>query len=175
MNILKSILSGTALPAVPRPVPMVPMAQHAARAQAVSTLQLRVVGAMQLPEMALNPDGSVETVELGPQTRRHIEHLERQYKMEQLRTKDLREQLLELDAKLTALQEAGYSDLVEDYEGLSPDEVIPWVERVLLPAYGLAVAKLKQSSEPAQLANADPVYDYEELAAAGVFLKGGAA
>lgn len=109
-----------------------------------------------------------KSVVLGPQTRRHIEHLERQYKMEQLRTKDLREQLLELSAQLTVLQEAGNSDLVEDYEGLSPDEVIPWVERVLLPAYGLAVAKLKAFMEPAQLANADPVFDYAELEAAGV-------
>jgi hypothetical protein len=126
MSILKNILKG-------EPVPP---------SEAVKTLQLRVDRPAP-PLMALNPDGTVEPVELGPQTRRHIEHLERQYKMEQLRTKDLREQLLDLSAQLTVLQEAGHSDLVEDYEGLAPDDVIPWVERVLLPAYGHAVAMLK--------------------------------
>jgi hypothetical protein len=104
-----------------------------------------------------------------------VAQLERELVMERLRTKELREQLLELSAQLTVLQEAGHSDLVEDYEGLSPDDVIPWVERVLLPAYGQAVAKLQALREPARLATADPVYDYEELAAAGVFAKGGAA
>jgi hypothetical protein len=61
---------------------------------------------------------------LHPQTIHHIEHLERQ-------------------AELAVLQEAGHSDLAEDYEGLSEEDVPAWVERVLLPAYGLAVAKLR--------------------------------
>jgi len=129
MSILKNILKG-------EPVPP---------SEAVKTLQLRVERPAP-PTTALNPERSVfpvEPVELGPQTRRHIEHLERQYKMEQLRTRDLREQLLDMDARLTVLMEAGHSDLVEDYEGLAPEDVIPWVERVLLPAYGLAVEKLK--------------------------------
>jgi hypothetical protein len=80
---------------------------------------------------------------MGPQTRRHIEHIERQLAMEQMRVKELRAQLLEMDARVTALLEAGHSSLHEEYEGLDPDEVIPWVERVLLPMYGLALAKVK--------------------------------
>ena len=118
------------------------MAPAVPPSEAVKTLQLRVERPAP-PLMALNPDGSVETVGLGPQTKRYLENLERQYKMEQLRTKELREQLLDMDARLTVLMEAGNSALVEDYEALSPEDVIPWVERVLLPAYGLAVAKLK--------------------------------
>lgn len=118
------------------------MAPAVPPSEAVTTLQLRVERPAP-PLMALNPDGSVETVGLGPQTRRHIEHLERQLMMEKMRTKELGEQLLDMDARLTVLMEAGNCDLVEDYEGLAPEDVIPWVERVLVPAYGLAVAKLK--------------------------------
>jgi len=80
---------------------------------------------------------------MSPQTRHHIEHLERQLAMEQMRTKELRAQLMDQAAELAVLQEAGNSDLAEDYEGLSAEDVMPWVERVLLPAYGLAVAKLR--------------------------------
>lgn len=95
------------------------------------------------PLIEQRPGGSVHPAEPGPQTRLHIEHLERQLMMEKMRTKELGAQLGDLDARLTVLREAGNSDLVEDYEGLDPEDVVPWVERVLLPAYGLAVAKLK--------------------------------
>jgi hypothetical protein len=78
---------------------------------------------------------------LGPQTRHHIEHLERQLRMEEMRVKELRAQLMDLSAELAVLQEAGNSDLVEDYEGLAAEDVPDWVERVLLPAYGLMVRK----------------------------------
>jgi hypothetical protein len=96
-----------------------------------------------VPQMVQHPDGSVHPVQMGPQTRHHIEHLERQLVMERLRVKELRAQMMDQSAELAVLQEAGNSDLVEDYEGLSAEDVIPWVERVLLPAYGLAVAKLR--------------------------------
>ena len=72
-----------------------------------------------------------------------VAQLERELVMERLRTKELRAQLLEMDARVTALLEAGHSSLHEEYEGLDPDEVIPWVERVLMPMYGLALAKVK--------------------------------
>lgn len=76
-------------------------------------------------------------------SRERLELLERQLVMERLRTKELREQLVEMDSRITVLQEAGDCDLVEDYERLAVDDVIPWVERVLLPAYGLLVARMK--------------------------------
>jgi hypothetical protein len=162
MNILRNILKGTARPAVPRPVPMVPMSQHPARAQAVEVLELRLKEAMpfrnqEVIEKGYEPSPAPRALLMAAGRVRQAEdskvaQLERELVMERLRTKELREQLLELSAQLTVLQEAGYSDLVEDYEGLSPDDVIPWVERVLLPAYGRAVAKLKGLSEPAQLA-----------------------
>jgi hypothetical protein len=185
MNILRTILKGPASPAVPRPVPMVPMTQHPARSQAVEVLELRLKEAMpfrnqEVIEEGYEPSPAPRALLMAAGRVRQAEdskvaQLERELVMERLRTKELREQLLELSAQLTVLQEAGHSDLVEDYEGLSPDDVIPWVERVLLPAYGQAVAKLQALREPARLATADPVYDYEELAAAGVFAKGGAA
>lgn len=134
-----------------RPVPMVPMAKHPARSQAIETLELRIKEALPMrpvvrqedepspaPRALLMAAGRVRQAEESK-----VAHLERELVMERLRTKELREQLLELDARVTALQEAGHSDLVEDYEGLAPEDVIPWVERVLLPAYGLAVEKLK--------------------------------
>jgi hypothetical protein len=119
MSILRNILKGApAAPAVPP-------------SEAVTTLRLRV-------ERPASPMS-----DLGPQTRHYIEGLERQLVMERLRVKELREQQMDLCAQLAVLQEAGSSALVEDYEGLDAEEVLPWVERVLLPAYGLAVAKLK--------------------------------
>jgi hypothetical protein len=121
-SILKTILKGEAMP---------PPSTEAVRA-----LQLRV-------EARPAPQQPSASGELGPQTRHHIEHLERQLAMERLRTKELRAQLMDLSAELAVLQEAGRSDLVEDYEGLAVEDVPAWVERVLLPAYGLVVQKLR--------------------------------
>jgi hypothetical protein len=84
-----------------------------------------------------------EPERMGPQTRHHIEHLERQLAMEQMRTKELREQMMDLSAELAVLQEAGNSDLVEEYEGVAVEDLPEWVENVLLPAYGLVVRTLK--------------------------------
>ena len=151
MSILKRILKGQARPAVMRPVPMVP---QAAKSEAVQTLELRIKGAMPMP--AAERDRMMEAAPL-PGARSllmaagrirqaedsRLAQLERELVMERLRTKELREQLMEMDARMTVLQEAGNSELVEDYERLDPQDVIPWVERVLLPAYGLLVAKLK--------------------------------
>jgi hypothetical protein len=134
-----------------RPVPMVPMAKHPARSQAIETLELRIKEALPMrpvvrqedepytaPRSPLMAAGRVRQAEESK-----VAQLERELVMERLRTKELREQLLELDARMTALLEAGHSSLDEEYEGLDPDEVIPWVERVLLPMYGLALAKVK--------------------------------
>jgi hypothetical protein len=150
MSILDNILKAHR-PAVMRPVPMVPMAKHPARSQAIETLELRIKEALPMrpvvrqedepytaPRSPLMAAGRVRQAEESK-----VAQLERELVMERLRTKELREQLLELDARLTVLLEAGHSHLVEDYEGLDPDDVIPWTERVLLPAYGLAVEKLK--------------------------------
>jgi hypothetical protein len=153
MSILANILKGHR-PAVMRPVPMVPMTQHPARSQAIETLELRIKEALPMPAeerdrlMEAAPFPGARSLLMAAGRVRQAEEskvaqLERELVMERLRTKELREQLLELDARVTALQEAGHSDLVEDYEGLAPEDVIPWVERVLLPAYGLAVEKLK--------------------------------
>ena len=94
MSILTNILRGTARPAVMRPVPLAP----AARSQAVQTLELRIRAAIpQQPTlMEVGPDGAVHPVELGPQTRRYIDQLERQLVMERLRVRELREQLAAL-------------------------------------------------------------------------------
>lgn len=94
MSILTNILRGTARPAVMRPVPMVP----AARSQAVQTLELRIRAALptQPPLMEVSPDGAVRQIDLGPQTRRYIDQLERELVMERLRVKELRQQLAEL-------------------------------------------------------------------------------
>jgi hypothetical protein len=121
-SILKTILKGEAMP---------PPSTEAVRA-----LQLRV-------EARPAPQQPSASGELGPQTRHHIDHLERQLAMERLRVKELREKLLDQSAELAVLQEAGHSDLLEDYEGLAVEDVPAWVERVLLPAYGLVVQKLR--------------------------------
>jgi len=119
-SILKTILKGEAMPP--------------ASTEAVRALRLRV-DARPAPQQ---PSASGEP---GPQTRLQLEHLERQLAMERLRTKELRAQLMDQAAELAVLQEAGNSDLVEDYEGLAAEDVPAWVERVLLPAYGLMVRK----------------------------------
>lgn len=147
-SILKRILKGQARPAVMRPVPMVPMAQHPARAQTVETLELRVQQSIRRSPVVREPDEPYQSPLMSVGRIRQAEdskvaQLERELVMERLRTKELREQVLEMDARITVLLEAGNSELVEDYEGLDPQDVIPWVERVLLPAYGLLVAKLK--------------------------------
>jgi hypothetical protein len=146
-SILKNILRGPARPAVQRPVPM---AQNPARSQAVETLELRVREALPLKpgpvEYETSPVQRVGLMAAGRVRQAEeskVAQLERELVMERLRTKELRAQLLEMDARVTALLEAGHSSLHEEYEGLDPDEVIPWVERVLMPMYGLALAKVK--------------------------------
>lgn len=162
MSILKRILNGQARPAVMRPVPLVP---QASKAEAVKTLELRVREALPPRPVPVEYESSpvqraglmaVGRVRQAEDSR--VAQLEREVVMERLRVKELREKLGNLSAQLTVLQEAGYSDLVEDYEGLSPDDVIPWVERVLLPAYGQAVARLKGIGEPAR---AEPMWEKE--------------
>lgn len=112
-SILKRILKGQARPAVMRPVPMVPMAQHPARTQTVETLELRVRQALP-PRPAfgdpdVGADATPRSLLMSADRVRHmgdcrVAQLERELVMERLRVKELREQVESMRAELETLR-----------------------------------------------------------------------
>jgi len=104
VNILANILRGTARPAVMRPVPMVP------RSQSAQTLELRIREALppRPPFDEVEPDapfpGPRSLLMAAGRVRQsedsRVAQLERELVMERMRTKELREQLAELEGRL---------------------------------------------------------------------------
>jgi hypothetical protein len=140
MSILKRILKGQARPAVMRPVPMVPMAQHPARFQAVEALELRVREALPPRPAFGDPDVGADATPRGllmsADRVRHmgdckVAQLERELVMERLRTKELREQLVAVKAVLR--------DMEQKYESMAVEDVCGWVEETVFPDLKAAV------------------------------------
>jgi hypothetical protein len=69
---------------------------------------------------------------LGPQTMRHIEHLERQVKMAEMRLKETRQQLAEKAAQFGEAVVA-VALMEERYEELEYSEIAEWVEENVFP------------------------------------------
>lgn len=70
--------------------------------------------------------------QLGPQTVHHIEHLERQVKMEQMRLKESRRELAEMSARFgEAAVEVALME--QRYEELDYSEIAEWVEEKVFP------------------------------------------
>jgi hypothetical protein len=100
MNFLRNILRGTARPAVPRPVPMVPASKHPARSQAVEVLELRVQQSIRRSPVVRVEDEPYQSPLMPVGRMRQAEdskvaQLERELVMERMRVKELRERLEE--------------------------------------------------------------------------------
>ena len=103
MNFLKNFLRGPARPAEKRPVPMVPVAKHPARSQAVEVLELRVQQSIRrspvVPvEYETSPAQRAGLMPVGRMRQaeeNEAAQLKRELVMERMRVKELREQLEE--------------------------------------------------------------------------------
>jgi hypothetical protein len=140
MSILKRILKGQARPAVMRPVPLVPLAQHPARSQSVETLELRVREALPPRPAFGDPDVGADATPRGllmsADRVRHmgdckVAQLERELVMERMRVKELREKLVAVKGVLR--------DMGEQYESIGEDLVCVWVEETVFPDLTAAV------------------------------------